>query len=227
MNVASSDPISFSKTARAAILVGAGEVDRACKVAFTYGLETNPSIAATFLAKLTLQPKHSHIPLDSSALKPVKNLISQKALFDAFTGMPKKSAAHRDGWTWELLRDAASRPSTAALLRQFAELFSNGSLPKDLWTYLASALMYPSHKKLPEDQISITDPALRPVTVGSVITRFGCRILVMMNKLAVAETLLLSHQFLFGINCGVHQQVILGISLSLQLNPLFVEIDLD
>jgi hypothetical protein len=47
-----------------------------------------------------------------------------------------------------------------------------------------------------------------------------------MNRLAVAETLLLSCQFSFGINGGV-QQVILGISLSLQLNPLFVEIDLD
>ena len=53
MNSASSDPISFSKTARAAILSGSGEVGRACKVTFTCGLETNPSIAATFLAKLT------------------------------------------------------------------------------------------------------------------------------------------------------------------------------
>ena len=86
--------------------------------------------------------------------------------------------------------------------------------------------MYPFHKKFPEDQISVTDPALRPVTVGSVITRFGYRILVGMNRLAVARTLLLLHQFSFGINGGV-QQVILGFTLSLQLNPLFVEIDLD
>ena len=54
MNAASSDPISFSKMAREAILAGPGKVGRACKVAFTYGLETNPAIAATFLAKLTL-----------------------------------------------------------------------------------------------------------------------------------------------------------------------------
>ena len=47
-----------------------------------------------------------------------------------------------------------------------------------------------------------------------------------MNRLAVAENLLLSHQFSFGIKGDV-QQVILGISLSLQLNPSFVEIDLD
>ena len=43
--------------------------------------------------------------------------------------MPKKHASHRDGWTWELLRDAAGRPSTAALLNKFVEHFSNGPLP--------------------------------------------------------------------------------------------------
>jgi hypothetical protein len=37
---------------------------------------------------------------------------------------------------------------------------------------------------------------------------------------------LYSHQFSFGIKGGVHQ-VILGIAPSLQLNPIFVEIDLD
>ncbi len=47
-----------------------------------------------------------------------------------------------------------------------------------------------------------------------------------MNRLAVAETLLLSRQFSFEIKGGV-QQVMLGIPLSLQLNPNFVEIDLD
>ena len=178
------------------------------------------------MKKLTLQSRHSHIAPHTSTLKPAKNSIPAKALSEAFSGMPTKSAAHRDGWTWELLRDAASRPSTAALLRKFAEHFSNGALPKDLWTYLASALMYPFHKKLPEERVSTSDPALRPVTVGSVITTFGCRILVRMNRLAVAEGLLLSHQFSFGIKGGV-QQVILGITLSLQLNPDFVEIDLD
>ena len=101
--------------------------------------------------------------------------------------MPKKSAARKDGLTWEILRDGA------ALLCHIAELFSNGSLPKDLWTYLAAALMYPFHKKLLEDRVAINDPTLRPVTVGSVITRVGCRILVKMNMLAVADTLLLSH----------------------------------
>ncbi len=68
--------------------------------------------------------------------------------------------------------------------------------------------MYPFHKQLQEDRISVTDPFLIPVTVGSVITRFGCTILVRMNRQAVAENLLLSHQFSFGIKGGV-QQVIL------------------
>ena len=87
--------------------------------------------------------------------------------------------------------------------------------------------MYPSHKKLPEERISITDPALGHVTVGYVITRFRCQVLVRMNRLAVAETLLLSHQFSFGIKGGVQQVIILGITLSLKLNPNFVEIYLD
>ena len=133
---------------------------------------------------------------------------------DAFSGMPKNSAAHRDGWTWELLRDAAQTSSTAALLRKFAEHFSNGSLPQDLGAYLASALLYPFYKKLPEERTSITDLALRPVTVGSVLTRFGCRVMMRMNRVAVAAELLLSHQFSFGINGGV-QQVILACNASL------------
>ena len=199
---------------------------RACKVAFTYSLETDHEVAAKFLKKLTLQARHSHITPHSSTLKPAKNLIPAKAVSDAFLGMPKKSDAHSDGWTWELLRDAANRPSTTTLLRKFADYISNGALSKDMWTYIASALMYPFHKKLPEERISTTDPALRPVTVGSVITRFGCRILVRMNRLAVAEVLLLYHQFSFGIK-GVVQQVIMGITLSLHLNPHFVESDLD
>jgi hypothetical protein len=117
--------------------------------------------------------------------------------------MPKNSAAHRDGWTREMLRDAAL-PPLASFLRKFTERFSNGALPSDLWTYLASALLYPFHKKLLEEIISNVDPALRLVTVSFVLTHFGCRVMVRMNKIAVAEKLLLFHQFSFGINGGVH-----------------------
>ena len=117
---ATTQPHSFSKTARAAALAGAGELGRACKVAFTYGIEADPEVAATFLARLTLRARHSHVPLHPSSLKPVKNIIPLSAISDAFSKMPKKSAAHRDGWTWELLRDAAQRPSTASHLRTFS-----------------------------------------------------------------------------------------------------------
>jgi hypothetical protein len=72
-------------------------------------------------------------------------------------------------------------------LRKFTELFSNGALHKNLWSYLASTLMYPFHKLMLEDRIAPKDPALRPVTVGSsVLTHFDCRVLERMNRMAVA-----------------------------------------
>jgi hypothetical protein len=195
-------------------------------VAFTYGVEADPEVVTSFLSKLTLQARHSHVPLHPSSLKPAKNSIPLIAIAEAFSKMPKKLAAHRDGWTWELLRDAVERPSTASHLRKFTELFSNGALPKNLWTYLAYALMYPFHKFMLEERTDPKDPALRPVNVGSVLTRFGCRVLVRMHRLAVATQLLLSHQFSFGINGGV-QQVIMGCTIALQVHPSFVQIDLD
>ena len=124
----------------------------------------------------------------------------------------------------KLLRDAAQRPSTASHLRKFSELFSNGALPKNRRSYMASTLMYPFHKLMLEDRIDPKDPALRLVTVGSVLTRFECMVFVKMNRIAVAAQLLLSHQFSFGINGGV-QQVIMGCTLTLQVHPSFVQIE--
>ena len=97
VETASKDTVSFSKTARVAILAWAGEVGIACKVAFTFGLESDPEVAAKFLEKLTLQARHSHITSHSSTYKPAKILISAKAVSEAFSGMPKKSVAHKDG----------------------------------------------------------------------------------------------------------------------------------
>ncbi len=74
----------------------------------------------------------------------------------------------------------------------FAERLSNGALPQDLWAYLASALLYPFHKKLPEERTSAMDLALRLVTVGSVLNRFGCRVMVRMNRMEVAAELMVS-----------------------------------
>jgi hypothetical protein len=149
-------------------------------------MESDPVIAADFLAKLTLQHRHSNIPIYDSKVAPRPNRIPLKAARDAFSGMPKKFATHRDVWTWELLRDDAQRPTTAALFRKFAKLFSNGALSDNLWSYMASVLMYPFHKKLPEDR-SPSKPTLCRVTVGSILTRFGCKVMVKMNRVMVAE----------------------------------------
>jgi len=75
-------------------------------------------------------------------------------------------------------------------------------MPSDLWAYVAFALLYPSHKIWPEERTFIVDPALRPVTVGSILARFGCIVMVRMHRVVLAKELLLSHQFSFGINGG-------------------------
>jgi hypothetical protein len=74
-------------------------VDRACKIAFSFGLESDPIVAAEFLAKLTLQKRHDHIPIYVSKVTPAPSHIPLKSVSDAFSGMPKRSAAHTDGWT--------------------------------------------------------------------------------------------------------------------------------
>jgi len=61
---------TFSKTSRAAILARAGAVGRAGKSAFSYGLESDPAVAAKFLAKLTLGTKHTHIQAYVPKIKP-------------------------------------------------------------------------------------------------------------------------------------------------------------
>jgi len=117
MNAAYTYTITLSKTAKAAILAGAGEVGRACNAAFTYELETYPEAAAKFLKEMhDTVPSLSHHP-SYIVFKPAKNLIPLNAVLGAFSEMPKQSASHRDGWTWELLRDPDSRPSIMALLR--------------------------------------------------------------------------------------------------------------
>ena len=86
----SSSSTSFSKTARAPIMAGAGAVGRACKLAFSYGLESEPVLASKFLSKLTLKARHAHIHIHVPKVKPFPNrIIPLKALLtDAFSGMP-------------------------------------------------------------------------------------------------------------------------------------------
>ena len=82
--------ITFSKTTRAAIMAEAGSMGRACKLAFSYGLETDLKIAAKFLAKLTMKERHAHFQVHVSKVKSPMNCIPLKAVTDAFSGMPKK-----------------------------------------------------------------------------------------------------------------------------------------
>jgi hypothetical protein len=85
--------------------------------------------------------------------------------------------------------------------------------------------MYPFHKKLPGER-SLAKLSLRPVTAGSVLTRLGCIVMVKMNWVYVAVQLLLSHQFSAGINGDV-QQVIPACTISLEINPTWVMLDLN
>ena len=109
--------VSFTQAARATTLAGCGAVGKACKIAFSYGTESDPTVAATFLAKLTRSDPHTHVPPPPSAFITPFVPIPIKVVSDAFIGMPKKSAPMRDRWTWELSKDAASWTSTTDLLR--------------------------------------------------------------------------------------------------------------
>ena len=88
---------TFPLTARATFLEGCGAVGKVCKLAFSYGTESDPIVAATFLAKLARSTKHQHVPAPPSTYKSAFVPIPLKAVTDAFTWMPKKSAPHRDG----------------------------------------------------------------------------------------------------------------------------------
>jgi hypothetical protein len=82
---------------------------------------------------------------------------------------------------------------------------------------MASVLMYSLIKKLPEDK-SPSKPSLRFVTVGSVLIRFGCIVMVKINRVMVLKQLLLFHKFSFGINGDV-QQVIMSGTITLDTRP--------
>ena len=68
-------------------------------LAFSLDTEFDPIVAAFFLAKLTRTIPHTHIPPPPSSYKTTIVPIPIKAVTYAFTGMPKKSAPHKDGCT--------------------------------------------------------------------------------------------------------------------------------
>ena len=75
-----------------------GAVGKAFKLAFSYGTESNPEVAAIkILAKLTRTVPHTHVPAPPSSYKTAFVSIPLKAITDTFTGMPKKSGPYRDG----------------------------------------------------------------------------------------------------------------------------------
>ena len=88
--------------------------------------------------------------------------------------------------------------------------------------------MYPCRKKLQEERNPSHQikPTLLPVTDGSVLTRFGCIVMVKMNRVMVADQLLSSRKCSFMINGDVHQ-VILACTITLEINPSWIMLDLD
>jgi hypothetical protein len=71
-------------------------VGRAVKLAFSYGLESEPEMASKFMSKLAMKARCAHIPAHVPKVKPLPNRIPLKVMTNAFSGMPKKSAAHMD-----------------------------------------------------------------------------------------------------------------------------------
>jgi hypothetical protein len=61
-------------------------------LAFFYGTNFDPTVAAFFLAKLTRTIPHTHVPPPPSSCKIAFVPIPIRADTDAFIGMPKKSA---------------------------------------------------------------------------------------------------------------------------------------
>jgi hypothetical protein len=60
----------------------------------------------------------------------------------------------------------------------------------------------------------LADPKLRPITIGAMLTRFSVRAVLRMKRKGIAEILLRSNQFSFGIS-GRVQQVIMGCTVAL------------
>jgi hypothetical protein len=113
-----------------------------------------------------------------------------------------------------LFRDAVSRTSTTGILSKFVEFFVNGLLPKPLWKFLSSAIVIPFHKLSQMERPLLADPRLRPITIGDLLTQFSVRTVMRMHRKRIAENMLKSNQFLYGIPRGV-QQVILGCTVPL------------
>jgi hypothetical protein len=135
--------------------------------------------------------------------------------------MSKKSAPMRDGWIWELFKDAASRTSSADLLKKIRGTLREWTPPEDLM----DALILGDHDPLPQDRVNGTPFALRPKLThdhhrrpANPILRKNCPTNVQKR---IAESMLKFNQFSYGISGGV-QHVILGCTVALQSNPMWI-----
>ena len=106
------------------------------------------------------------------------------------------------------------------------ELFVNGRLPKALWKFSFFVIMIPFLKLAQLKRDLLSDPRLRPITIGSLLTRLSCRSLLRLNKAGQAERMLRSNMFSYGILGGV-QLVIMRCIIALQCNPTFVRKEFD
>ena len=81
--------------------------------------------------------------------------------------------------------------------------------------------MIPFHKLAHMERQLLADPRLRPITIGAMPTRFSVRSVLRMKRKGIAEVLLRSNKFSYGVPGGV-QQVIIGCTVALQNNPTWV-----
>jgi hypothetical protein len=81
--------------------------------------------------------------------------------------------------------------------------------------------MIPFHKLSQIKRLLLTDPRLRPITIGALLCRFSVKSVLKMKRKGIAEVLLKSNQFSYGVPGGV-QQVMMGCTVALQSNPDWV-----
>jgi hypothetical protein len=53
------------------------------------------------------------------------------------------------------------------------------------------------------EHMLLTDPKLRPITLGTLLTRFSVRAVLRMKRKGIDENMLRSNQFSYGIPRGV------------------------
>ena len=83
------------------------------------------------------------------------------------------------------------------------------------------AIIIPFHKIAHIERLLLSDPSLRPITIGALLTKFSVRTVLPMHRKGIAENMLKSNHFSYGISSGV-QQVILGCTVALHSNPTWV-----